>query len=133
MLTGKTGKTTSRASNRRNQRRHAPLDPLTAEPNVLRDGVRDALSLLDEDKRSRVRDRLLADLRKAGVNLGQCLLLLGIPARTAEELTAAEIATLIRYVRISEPKALEVLVPVLSETLTPSEPAQNLRLRRKAA
>jgi hypothetical protein len=99
----------------------------------LRDGVRDAFLLLSEDERSLVRDRVLAGLRKAGVHIGQCLLLLGIPARTADELTAPDIATLIRYLRISEPKALAVLAPVLSETLMHFEPVQRVRVRSRAA
>jgi hypothetical protein len=96
----------------------APIDPLSVEPNVLRDSVRKALSLLGEEEHSSVRDRLLTGLKRARVNIGQCMLLLGIPARTVDELTGPEMATLIRYVRISDPKAIDMLIAPLSELLT---------------
>lgn len=96
----------------------APIDPMSVEPNVLRDSVRKALSLLGDEEQSSMRDRLLTGLKSARVNIGQCMLLLGIPARTVDELTGPEIATLIRYVRISDPKAIAMLIAPLSELLT---------------
>lgn len=94
------------------------IDPMNVEPNVLRDSVRKALAIVDEEERSSLRDRLLTGLKRARVNIGQCLLLLGIPARTVDELTGPEIATLIRYVRISDPKAMAMLVTPLGDLLT---------------
>ncbi|HSB11539.1 MAG TPA: hypothetical protein VLM38_18770 [Blastocatellia bacterium] len=128
MRTGRIKRAPDAAGDRMSRGSQAAFDPLTAEPNVLRDRVCKALSLLAEDERSGVRDRILVDLTRAGLNIGQCLLLLGIPARTADELTAPEMATLIRYVRINEPKAMTALVPVLSEMLT-LHPAQSRGLR----
>jgi len=106
------------------------LDLGTAEPDVLGDLVRNAWSELSEQERPVLNVRLIAALTKAGANIRQHLLLLGIPAQTAEELTAPEIAALIRYVRINEPGAIKALAPVLGELLTAhGEPARAVRLR----
>ncbi|HWN98968.1 MAG TPA: hypothetical protein VNS63_06810 [Blastocatellia bacterium] len=94
------------------------LDLATAEPDLLRNSVREALSQLSTEERAAVNDRLLTAIEKVGFTIGQHLLLLGIPATLAEELTAPEIAALIRYVRINEPRAMRALVPLLSELLT---------------
>lgn len=110
------------------------LDLATAEPDVLCNSVREALSQLSGEERPAVHDRLLTALKKAAVHIGQHLLLLGIPARTAEELTAPEIATLIRYVRINEPRAMAALAPALSDLLTVhAQPARGLKVSSRAA
>jgi hypothetical protein len=44
------------------------------------------------DERSAISHRLVAALKQAGFNIGQCLLWLGIPVATADELTPTEIA-----------------------------------------
>jgi hypothetical protein len=105
-----------------------------AEPDMLRDSVQKGLSELSEEDRPRVYDRLVTALNKAGVNLGQLLLVLGIPARTAAELTAPEIATLVRYVRLNEPAAMVALATVLSEFVTTNaEAGRAAKVSRRAA
>jgi hypothetical protein len=79
--------------------------------------VREALSHLSEEERQAAHNGLLLALSRAGVNIGDHLLVLGIPARTAEELTAPEIATLVRYVRINEPRVMTALAPILIDVL----------------
>ena len=60
--------------------------------------------------------------------------MLGIPARTAEELTAPEIARLIRYVRISEPKVMTALAPILIDVPGKrAAPAQRVKASSRAA
>ena len=59
-----------------------------------------------------------AELEKAGLNVPQCLFLLGAAALTAEELTAPEIAALIRYVHLTEPQAMMAVAAPLRELLT---------------
>lgn len=100
------------------QRSEPGRELAVAEPDMLRDSVRKGLSELSEEDRLLVYARLLTTLNKAGVNLGQLLLVLGIPARTPEELTAPEIATLVRYVRLNVPTAMAALATVLSEFVT---------------
>jgi|SRR5678815_578205 hypothetical protein len=90
------------------------LDIAAAEPDLLRYAVRLALTQLSDEEWPEVNDRLLGTLKRAGVNVGQCLLLLGIAATTADELTEPDIANLIRYVRINEPKAMALIARVLS-------------------
>jgi hypothetical protein len=85
-----------------------------ADSEVLRNAVRQALSELPAEERLSTQDALLLALSSTGINIGHHLLVLGIPARTAEELTAPEMAALIRYVRINEPQGMDKLIPVLS-------------------
>lgn len=110
------------------------LELATAEPDMLRDSVQRGLSRLSAEERPHVYDRMLTAFNKAGVNIGQLLLVLGIPARTAEELTAPEIAALVRYVRINEPRAMAALATVLSELLATNDKAnRGLQVSRRAA
>jgi hypothetical protein len=85
---------------------HPTIDPATMEPGCLREWFLSALAVLPPDEWDEVRDKVLNRLGEAGINLGACMLVLGIPARDPEELTPPELAMLIRYVRINTPKAL---------------------------
>ena len=94
----------------------APLDPLAAEPNALRDAVCRALLLISIDERSAFHNQLLDELRKAGIRVRECLFMLGASA-TTEELTPPEIAALIRYVRLVDPKAMTAVAGTLINLL----------------
>ena len=94
----------------------APLDPLAAEPNALRDAVCRALLLISIDERSAFHNQLLDELRKAGIRVRECLFMLGASA-TTEELTPPEIAALIRYVRLVDPKAMSAVAGTLINLL----------------
>ena len=110
------------------------LDPLTLEPNDLCDRTRDALSTLAEEDRKPRRDEILAGLRQAGVNIASALLLLGIPARTTDELTPSDVGKLLRYVRINVPVAMQALSGPLAQLLCRSaEPALTFQKAREAA
>ena len=98
----------------------AAVEPLSVEPNVLRDAVCDALSALSLDERSDFRNRLIAELRRAGLSIRSSLLMLGASASTTEELTAPEVASLIRYVRLTEPKAMMAVEPSLKALFSSS-------------
>jgi hypothetical protein len=125
-------RTPSRAAT--DQRSQHSLDLATTGPDLLRDSVRQALSVLCEEERLAAQYSLLTALKRAGFNVTQHLLLLGIPATTAEQLTAPEIATVIRYVRINEPRAMAALSPVLSEILTAHDGrAGSLKVSNRAA
>jgi hypothetical protein len=88
-----------------------------ADPDHLRESVGKALSSLSADERSTVRNKLLYELKKAGLRVRQCLLMLGVAATTPDELTPPEVASLIRYVRLTEPKILLAVTEPLSELL----------------
>jgi len=90
---------------------------VNADPDYLRDSVRRALLSLSMTERSNAATNVLYMLRKAGLGVRVCLLMLGASASTAEELTAPEIAALIRYVRLNEPKAFESITTPLMNLL----------------
>jgi len=79
--------------------------------------VRAAMADIHLEARSRVYDGLVTSLKAAGVNIGQLLFVLGIPARTIDELTEPEIAKVIRYVRINDSRAMNALIPFLNDFL----------------
>lgn len=100
-----------------------PLDLATYEPNDLRDRVFRALSELAADDGAAARDHILDALRQGGVDLANCLLLLGIIARSPEEMTPLEVAKLVRYVRINSPLALSLLGDEIVRLIERREPA----------
>ncbi len=90
--------------------------------------------MLCEEERLEAQYSLLTSLKGAGFKVAQHLILLGIPTTEADELTAPEIAIVIRYVRINEPKAMAALSPVLSEMLRAhDEHARHFRVSNRAA
>jgi hypothetical protein len=94
------------------------------EPDILRDKVYKALSILPAENQALMHDRMLTGLRNAGVRVGSCLLILGIPAKTADELTPIEMAKLVRYVRLNQPEAIKAVAGTLAELLTSSRKTQ---------
>ena len=92
-------------------------DLANCSPEWLRDRAFNALNRLSTDEQRRVRDRILSDLRKAGVNIMSALVTLGIPARMPDELSSSDIAKLVRYVRINTPGAMKVLGETLTECI----------------
>src|SRR5215467_12504969 len=93
-----------------------------AEPDCLREIVAKALSSLAIEQRSAFCTQVLACLEKAGLNVRQAVLMLGLSARKVEDLTSAEVATLIRYVRLTEPKMMKALAPTLAQLLPGTAP-----------
>jgi len=125
---------TSRAQVGAIERSQQAVDLRAASPDSVAESVRKALSNIPSEDRRAVNDRILAALNQARVNIGQLLLLLGIPAETPDELTAPELAKMVRYVRINDSKAMDVLLPVLREILNArAGPAQSLEISRHAA
>lgn len=107
------------------------VELVDVEPDSLSEAVRAALSSLPEDQRSSVRSRLLTELKKAGLRVRESLLLLGVSARTTDELTAPEIAALIRYVRLTKPNLMKAVAEPLSELLAAAN--RGVRAAGKAA
>jgi hypothetical protein len=111
------------------------LSPAQLEPNSLRDKLYTALSNLSFEDRAATLDRLLGSLRDVGVNVSEGLLMLGIPARTTEDLTPFDMAKLIRYLRINTPKVIEAISTQLTGLLAQGQVAEasNLPPLRRAA
>ena len=107
------------------------VEIVAAEPDYLRDTTYAALLSLSPDQRASICNRLLTELRKAGFRVRESLLKLGASAKTADELTAPEIASLIRYVRLTEPNVLMSVAEPLSELLALS--SRGIRASGKAA
>jgi hypothetical protein len=101
-------------------------------PESLADSVRSALSRIAPERRVGFFNRFLTALRDADVNIGQLMFLLGIPATTLDELTAAEMAQVIRYVRFNDPKAMNELLPVFSDLLA-QQAKHKARISKQAA
>ncbi len=108
------------------------LDPLNIGPDDLFDKTRKVLSELPEENRESLRDQILRGLRKAGVNIASALLMLGVLARTPDDLTPPDIGMLLRYVRLNTPEALKAVAGPLAQLLSP-EATPSLQLPRKAA
>jgi hypothetical protein len=94
---------------------------VNVDPDSLRDSVQRALLSLSFIERVNACIRVLDGLSNAGFGVHECLLKLGASARTAEELTAPEIASLIRYVRLTQPNALRAVGPLLTDLLVPTD------------
>jgi hypothetical protein len=99
-------------------------DLTAADPDYLRETVVRSLSSLTFEQRSLACEQLLADLEKAGLNIRQAVLMLGLLARKVEELTAPEIGTLIRYARLTEPKVMRAMAAPLTKLLGGNAPAK---------
>lgn len=98
------------------------FDPITLAPNDLRDRARHSLAALAEEDRRAACGKLLAGLAGAGVNVSSSILVLGIPARRADELTPSDMAKLLRYVRINWPAAIVALAEPLRQLLASQTP-----------
>ena len=87
----------------------------TMEPGGLRDWFLRVVGVLSPEEWVGTRKELLKGLEAAGVNLGASVFMLGISARDYRELTAPDIAMLMRYVRINAPNAMTALSRQLVE------------------
>ena len=111
-----------------------PVDPAQIEPNTLRDRIYAALSSLPFVDRAEMRDRIIDNLEDSGVNISEGLLMLGIPARTNEDVTPFDLAKLIRYLRINAPIAIgSISTQIISLlSLAPTQESNASPLRRAA-
>lgn len=92
-------------------------DVFNINPNDLRDRIYKAFSVLPPQDYALMRDRLLDGLRRAGIHMGSCLFILGIPAETYDDLTLLDIAKLIRYVRMNRAEAFRAVAGDVGDLL----------------
>lgn len=116
---------------RREPQINPPVELAAAEPDYIRDTICAALLSIPSDKRAAIRNRLLTDLRKAGLKVRESLLMLGVSAKTSDELTAPEIAALIRYVRLTQPNLMMAIAEPLEELLVMTN--RGIRVSGRAA
>lgn len=109
------------------------FDPMTMDPNQLRDSVRDSLLALPFEARADYRDQILSSLAAAGAKLGSIAVLLGISARQADEITPSELAHLIRYVRINSPQFIATSATAISRMMETADRIRRVQETPKAA
>jgi hypothetical protein len=97
------------------------INSLTADPDELRDRVRNALTRISATDRAAVRDQLLNELQQSGLNIGNCLFSLGIMANMPGELTPSDLGYLVRYIRINYPEKMRVVAGLLNTLLSPND------------
>src|SRR5262249_31257033 len=97
------------------------VELVDAEPDYIREVMSRALSSLSAEKRSYANNKLLSALRSAGLRVRESLLMIGVSARTTDDLTAPEVASLIRYVRLTKPSVIVAVGGSLKEIVTLAE------------
>src|SRR5262249_55416155 len=80
--------------------------PWAADPEDLRRVVQEAVSTISEEQRATYCRRLVSGLAELGLNVRAILYVSGVIEQEPADLTPAEIAHLVRYVRINVPWAL---------------------------
>jgi len=80
--------------------------PWASDPDELRQVVQEAVSSISEEQRAAYIRRLLSTLGELGLNVPALLFTSGVVEQEPADLTPAEIAHLIRHVRINVPWAL---------------------------
>ncbi|HZS07931.1 MAG TPA: hypothetical protein VFD58_24065 [Blastocatellia bacterium] len=90
------------------------IDVTTIDPDELRRRVIRALSGLSEKERQAMYEHLLTRLDEVGVNIASLLFQLGIGVTSHAELTPADIASLLRSVRLISPDSLRQVSPALT-------------------
>lgn len=101
----------------------AVLNLPALEPDQLREQLRGMLSELSPEELALAREAVFEAIREGGLQLGACLLMVGIPAKVPEEVTPWGLAQLIRYVRINRPDIFQGMVARLGRVF-PAVPAR---------
>lgn len=79
------------------------------DANQLKDVVRDGLFAMDMKERAEFIVELENEMRHSGLHLSSYLVPLGIPGRSAEDLTPTEVGHLVRFLKINVPQALRAI------------------------
>lgn len=85
------------------------------DADKLKASVHEMLLLMEALERKLFIKTLEYEMFRAGLNIRDYLIPLGIPATRAEELTPNEIGHLIRFFRINVPKAMSAVARVLED------------------
>ena len=76
------------------------------DPNELKGVIRDGLANMSMPDREEFFRTLEAEMRKISLNVRAYLIPLGIPGRSPEDLTPSEVGHLVRYLKLTVPKAM---------------------------
>ena len=99
------------------------------DPEDFREAVYQCLAKLPPKERAEITRELVERLLGARMNVGSRLFILGIPARSIEELTPADLAMLLRSVHISNPPMMRALSATLNRLISRDQQS----LHRQAA
>jgi hypothetical protein len=83
-------------------------------PDELKNAVRDGLVSMTISDRIGFIEALESELRKLDLNIRAYLVPLGIPGRSAEDLTPNEVGHLVRFLKINVPKAIPAIERAMS-------------------
>lgn len=100
-------------SRRREQIEPPKIEELDADQ--LKDSVREMLVLMEPLERKLFIKTLQYEMFRSGLSIGPYLIPLGIPARSAEDLTPGEVGHLMRFFKMNVPAAMPALARVLDE------------------
>jgi hypothetical protein len=102
------------AKSLQNKNQPAKTFEMPPDPNELKNVVRDGLTAMEVAERAVVISELEKEMRQFGLEMRGYLVPLGIPGRSPEDLTPSEVGHLIRFLRLTEPKAMRGVEKVLS-------------------
>jgi hypothetical protein len=76
------------------------------DPNELKGVIRDGLANMSMPDREGFIRALEAEMRRISLNVRAYLIPLGIPGRSPEDLTPSEVGHLVRYLKLTVPRAM---------------------------
>ncbi|MFY9607581.1 MAG: hypothetical protein WAU45_03065 [Blastocatellia bacterium] len=76
------------------------------DPNELKGVIRDGLANMSMPDREEFIRTLEAEMRRISLNVRAYLIPLGIPGRSPEDLTPSEVGHLVRYLKLTVPRAM---------------------------
>ena len=98
------GRTMAKKTQTRNQVVKADRSQL--DPNELKGVIRDGLANMSMPDREEFIRTLEAEMRRISLNVRAYLIPLGIPGRSPEDLTPSEVGHLVRYLKLTVPRAM---------------------------
>jgi hypothetical protein len=115
----------ARNTQAKNTNGNANLQGLSADElkNIVRDGM---MSMNMSEREDFVR-ALNNEIERTGLKMSAYLVPLGIPARSAEDLTPTEVGHLIRYLKINVPKVMSAVLRALNRYNAFAERVEQVR------
>ncbi|HWO00129.1 MAG TPA: hypothetical protein VNS63_12765 [Blastocatellia bacterium] len=99
------------------------------DPNELKGVIRDGLANMSMPDREEFIRTLEAEMRKISLNVRAYLIPLGIPGRSPEDLTPSEVGHLVRYLKLTVPRAMPAVERAMARyTVFSSDPEHGNRL-----
>lgn len=98
------GRTMAKKTQTKNQATKANRSQL--DPNELKGVIRDGLANMSMPDREEFIRTLEAEMRRISLNVRAYLIPLGIPGRSPEDLTPSEVGHLVRYLKLTVPRAM---------------------------